>query len=121
MADNSDQLHMRRMTLDYSYQQLNGLLTTLTIDKERQEKEAETADPNNALALRMMAKWTGEHIARLQAAWDQGQPLEERAEPEGITLTGVHGTGTVYVFSDDAETHVTFEEPEEGDGYTPKP
>ncbi|MBD0712566.1 hypothetical protein BU196_00420 [Streptomyces sp. CBMA370] len=111
MADNSDQLHMRRMTLDYSYQQLNGLLTTLTIDKERSEKEAEKeTNPNRALALRMMAGWTGEHIDRLKAAWDEGQPLEERAEPEGITLTGVQSAGTVYLFSDDAETHVTFDE-----------
>ncbi|MFC9739167.1 hypothetical protein ACFVKC_14775 [Streptomyces noursei] len=105
MADNSDQQHMRRMTLDYSYEQLNGLLTTLTLDKERCEKEAEKTDhPNRVLAFRMMAQWAGEHITRLQEAWDQGQPLEERAEPEGITLTGIQGAGTVYMFSDEAET-----------------
>lgn len=111
MADNSDQQHMRRMTLDYSYEQLNGLLTTLTLSKEQAEKkEAKETHPNLKLAHRMVAQWTGEHIDALRAAWDGGEPLEERAESRGITLTGVQGTGTVHVFSDDTETYVTIEE-----------
>lgn len=115
MADNSDQQHMRRMTLDYSYEQLNGLLTTLTMDKERSEKEAErTTDPKRALVYRMMAAWTGEHIDALQAAWEGGEPLEERAESRGISIE-IADAGTSYVFSKDGETHVSYEMPE-GDG-----
>lgn len=103
-ADNSDQQHMRRMTLDYSYEKLNGLLTTLTLDKERAEKEeAAETHPNLKLAHRMVAQWTGQHIDALKAAWDNGEPLEERAESQGITLTGVHDAGTAYEFDDESE------------------
>ncbi|MFI9206182.1 hypothetical protein [Streptomyces sp. NPDC053048] len=113
IADNSDQQHMRRMTLDYSYEQLNGLLTTLQLAKEESEREAEASShPHKALAHRLLAQWTSEHIDRLQAAWEAGEPLEERAESSGVTLTGVTGVGSVHVFSEDLETYVTIEEQE---------
>ncbi|MBB1251853.1 hypothetical protein [Streptomyces alkaliterrae] len=111
VADNSDQRHMRRITLDISYEQLNGLLATLTLSKEADERFAAKAKHSGTrFAAELCARWTQEHIDRLRAAWDLGQPLEERAESQGITLHGVTGVGTVHVFSDDMETHVTFEE-----------
>ncbi|OKH90467.1 hypothetical protein [Streptomyces uncialis] len=117
MADNGDQRHMRRMTLDYSYEQLNGLLTTLQIEKERCEEGARKAThSNDALGFRMMAQWTGEHIDALRTAWEGGEPLEERGESRGVTVTGIQSAGTVYVFGDDAETCVRFEERNENGG-----